>query len=190
MNDFEDIKQLWNSNNHSDLPDAEQMGSIIKKYQNKKKRTIFLVIALLILCGVLFTLSFIFHRPLLWTTKFGEVLMASGFIFGLIMALNKLKKVSKDELKSNKDYLENSIEVSIQKKSKANWHILISMLLIAAGYGFYIYENIRDNQSALILSYFGIALYILIIYFIFRPFMKNRSKNTTKEMFEEIEKLK
>lgn len=190
MNNFEDIKQLWNSNNTRDLPNLEQMESVIKKYQTKKKRNIFLVIALLISCGVLFTLVFIFHKPLLWTTTFGEILMALGLILGLIIKLNTLKNITRNELKPNKYFLEDLIKTSAQKHSKTNWHIIISVLLIAIGYGFFIYEGIRGNQTELILSYFGIALFTLVMYFIFRPFMKRSSKNKTKKMLEAIEKLK
>ncbi|HVA98460.1 MAG TPA: hypothetical protein VNG53_06160 [Bacteroidia bacterium] len=166
------------------------MQSIIKKYQTKKKRNIVLLTALLILCFIVWILVIIFHKPLLWTTTFGEILIVSGFISGITLKLNSLKNVTKNELKSNKAFLEDLIKVSGQKKAKANWHILFPVLLLAIGYGFFIYEEIKDNQAELILSYFGIALYILVMYFIFRPFIKRNSKNKTKKMLEAIENLK
>lgn len=190
MDDFEDIKQLWNSKNTLDLPNLKQMQSVIKKYQARKKQNISFVISLIILCGITFTLVFIFHKPLYWTTPFGEILIALGFILVLIIKLNTLKKITKNELKSNKVFLEDLIKGSIHKKSKANWYLIISVLLLAIGCGFFIYEVIRDNQTELILSYLGLAIYTLVMYFIFRPFKKRRSKNKTKKMLEAIEKLK
>ena len=190
MDDFDNIKTLWNSSNTPDLPNLEQMGSIIKKYQTKKKRNIFLVIALLILCAVLFTLAFITHKPLFWTTTFGEILMTLGLIFGLIIKLNTLRNITKNELKSNNDFLEDLIKISPQKQAKANWQVIISVLLLAVGYGFFIFHEVRNNQTELILSSFGIALYTLLMYFILRPFIERSSKNKTKKMLEAIEKLK
>lgn len=189
MDDFEAIKNLWNSENTLDLPNLGQIQSIIKKYQSKKKRNIVLVTAAFILCGISFILVIIFHKPFLWTTTFGATLITLGFISGLIIKLNTLKKATKNELKSNKDFLEDLIKVSVQRKSKANWDLIIPVLLLSIGYGFFIYEDIRDNQTELILSYLGIALFILGMYFIFRPFISKKSKNKTEKMLEAIEEL-
>jgi len=190
MDDFENVKQLWNSKNTLDTPNLEQIQTVIKKYQSKKKRNAFLLTALFISCGILFILIIIFHNPLLWTTTFGEVLIAIGFILGMILKLNTLKNITKNELKSNKDFLEDLIKLSVQRKSKVNWLQLISVLLLAIGYGFFIYEEIQENQSELILSYLGIILFALGMYFIFRPFVKSKSKKKIQKMIKEIERLK
>lgn len=189
MDDFENVKHIWNSKNTLDTPDLEQIQTVIKKYQSKKKRNAFLLTALFISCGILFNLIIIFHNPLLWTTTFGEILILIGFISGMILKLNTLKSITKNELKSNKAFLEDLIKVSIQKKSKVNWLQIISVLLIAIGYGFFIYEEIKENQTELILSYFGIALFSLGMYFIFRPFIKRNSIKKIQKMLEEIEDL-
>tara|TARA_R110001592_G_scaffold261500_1_gene526375 strand:+ start:2302 stop:2874 length:573 start_codon:yes stop_codon:yes gene_type:complete len=189
MDDFENLKQLWNSKNTLDIPNLKQIQTVIKKYQRKKKRNIYLLIALLILCCIVLILVFTFHKPLLWTTTFGEILISIGFILGMILKLSTLKSITKNELKSNKAFLEDLIKVSIKKKPKANWLQIISALLIAIGYGFFIYEEIKENQTELILSYFGITLFSLGMYFIFRPFIKRNSKKKIKKMLEGIENL-
>lgn len=190
MDDFEHIKQLWDSKNNLGIPNVEEIQTIIKNYQTKKKRNTLLLITLFILCGIAFVLVIVFHNPLLWTTTFGEVLIAIGFILGMILKLNTLKNITKNELKSNKDFLEDLIKLSVQRKSKVNWLQLISVLLLAIGYGFFIYEEIKENQSELILSYLGIILYALGMYFIFRPFVKSKSKKKIQKMIKEIERLK
>jgi len=190
MDDFEDIKQLWNSKNTLDIPNLEQIQTVIKKYQSKKKRNAFLVTALFISCGIAFILIIILHNPVLWTTTVGEILILIGFISGMILKLNTLKSLTKNELKSNKDFLKDLIKVSVQKKGKVNWHLIISVLLLAIGYGFFIYEEIRENQTELILSYLRIVLFTLGMYFIFRPFIRKITKNKIEKMIEAIQNLK
>jgi 1,4-dihydroxy-2-naphthoate octaprenyltransferase len=186
MNDFEDIKQLWDSNNTLDMPNLEQTQTVIKKYQSKKKQNAFLVTILFILCGIAFVLIIILHNPSLWTTTVGEILILIGFISGIILKLKTLKSISKNELKSNKDFLEDLIKIGIQNKTKLNWHLIISVLLLVIGYGFFIYEKIKENKTELILSYLGIALFTLGMYFIFRPFVRKISNNKVEKMIEAI----
>ncbi len=190
MEDFEDIKRLWNSENTSGIPNVKQIQNIFKKYQNKKKRNAFWFTGLFIACSISFLLIIIFHKPLLWTTTFGEILISLGFLLGIILKLKTLKKISKDELKTNKDYLEDLIKSSYQKKSKTNWHLIISVLFLAIGYGFFIYEECKENQTQLILSYMSITLFTGAMYFIFRPFVKKISKNSIKKVIEAMEDSK
>ena len=190
MDDFENIKQLWNSKNTLDIPDLEQIQTVIKKYQSKKKRNAFLLTALFVLCGIGFVLIIILHNSLHWTTTLGEILIFIGFILGMILKLNTLKSIAQNELKSNKDFLIDLITVSAQKKSKTNWLQIISALLLAIGYGFFIYKEIKENQIELILSYLGIALFTLGMYFVFRPFVRKISKNKIEKMIEAIQNLK
>ena len=187
MNDFENIKQLWNSNNTVDIPNLEQIQMVIKKYQSKKKQNALLLTILFVLCG--FVLAFIFHKPLSITTTLGEILISIGFILGMILKLNTLKKFTKIELKSNKDFLEDVIKVSAQKKSKTNWLQIITVLLLAIGYGFYIHQEIKDNQTSMILSYLGITLFAFGMYFIFRPYVNRNSKKKIQKMLNEIKSL-
>lgn len=190
MDDFEDIKQLWNSKNTLDISNLDHVQTLIKKYQSKKKRNVLVVTALFILCGLGFILIIILHKPILWTTTFGEIIIAIGFLLGLSLKLKTLKNITKNELKSNKDFLEDLIMESKQKKPNDNWHLILSILLLAIGYGFFIYEAIKDNHTEVILSYLGIALFTLGMYFVFRPFLKRISKRKIKKILEGIEELK
>ena len=186
--DFEDIKQVWNSKNSMDIPNLEHIQVRIKKYQNTKKRNALFITALFILCGIAFILIMLLHKSSLWTTYLGEILIAIGFLSGLILKLKTFKKIIKNELKSNKDFLEDLIKGTYQRKSKANWHLILSVLFLAIGYGFFIYEDIRDKPSELILSYLGIALFVCGMYFIFRPFMRRNSKRKIQKMIDEMGK--
>ncbi|UII25761.1 hypothetical protein LVD15_21010 [Fulvivirga maritima] len=190
MDNFEDIKRLWNSENTSEIPDVKQIQTIFKKYQNKKKRNAFWLTGLFIACSISFLFIIIFHKPLLWTTTFGEILISLGFLLGIILKLKTLKKISKDELKSNKEYLKDLMKSSSQEKSKANWHLIISVLFLTIGYGFFLYEEFKENQTQLILSYIGITLFTGVIYFIFRPLVKKISKKNIKKVIEAMEDSK
>ena len=188
MDDFENIKQLWTSKNTSDIPNLEHIQTVIKKYQRKKKRNAFLVTILFASCGI--ALVFIFREPRHWTTTLGKILIIIGFISGMILKLKTLKSITKNELKSNKDFLEDLIKVSAQKKSKINCLQLITVLLLALGYGFYIYQDIKENPTQMILSYLGIILFVFGMYFIFRPFINRKSKKKIQKMLQHIQSLK
>ncbi|MGA7838288.1 MAG: hypothetical protein WB996_09995 [Ignavibacteriaceae bacterium] len=190
MDEFKDIKRLWNSKNTLGIPNLEQIRIVINNYQRKKKRNAFLLTALFILCGIAFILILLLHKPLLWTTTFGEILISMGFILGMILKLNTLKRIKNIELKPNIDFLEDLIKDSVRNKSKINWHLIITVLLLAIGYGFFIYEEIKDNKFELTLSYLGIAIFTFAMYFVFRPFIKRSSKKKIQKMIDEIIRLK
>lgn len=189
MDDFENIKELWNSNRKLNILDTGQIQTVIKNFQAKKKRNAFLNTIFFIACGVILPLIVIFYKPLLWTTTFGEILIAIGFLSGIALKFRTLRNLTQDELKSNRDFLENLIIKSKQKGSKMNWHLIVSVLFLAVGYGFFIYQEVRDNQFHLILTYSGITLFTLVMFFIFRPFVKRNSENKVQKMLDEIEAL-
>ncbi|MGV6845638.1 MAG: hypothetical protein ACWA42_05880, partial [Lutibacter sp.] len=79
-------------------------------------------------------------------------------------------------MKSNKDYLEDLTKVFNRKKPKTNLLQIISVSLLSIGYGFFIYEEIKTNQNELILSFIGILIFSLGMYYFFRPFINRKSK--------------
>lgn len=190
MDDFENMKQIWNSKNNLNIPEIIDIQNIIKRYQNKKRRNAFLLTVSFIICGLLFILIVLFYQYQLWTTIFGEALILIGFILGLMLKVNTLKSVNKSIMKSNKVFLEYLSKVTAERKTKVNWLQLVSVFLLTIGYGFFIYEEIKDNKTEFILVYSGMLVFVLSMYFIFRPMMKRNSKNKIQKMLNEIESLK
>ncbi len=177
MDSFENIKQIWSSEKALDLPNSTEIKSAIDTYHSGKKRNIYLLIALLILCLIIFVLVMVFHKPLLWTTTVGEILILIGFILGISLKLKTLKKATQNELKSNKDFLED-LKKSIRKKSEVNLLQIIALLFISVGYVFFIYETVRNSKTDMLFSYSGITLFVLGVYFISDHFPKaNRERN-------------
>lgn len=190
MDDFKNIKELWNSQNNLLTPNINQIEKIIKDYQIKKKRNVFLVTALFIACGIGFLMIIFLYKSSYWTTIVGEVLISLGFLLGLILKLKSLKKINNNEMKSNKDYLEDLTKVFNRKKPKTNLLQIISVSLLSIGYGFFIYEEIKTNQNELILSFIGILIFSLGMYYFFRPFINRKSKKKIEKLLDAIHQLK
>ncbi|WP_027418815.1 hypothetical protein [Crocinitomix catalasitica] len=190
MDDFDDLKQLWNTHDSVDIPNLEQMQTVIAKYQKTKKRNAFLATTLFIFCGLAFIAIILLQKQTFWTTIFGEMMILSGFVSGIILKLNSLKNITNHQLKPNKDYLQDLSNTTHRKMKHASWHLILSVLLLVIGYGFFIYEKLQANQTTLILSYIGIGLFTLGLYFIFRPLVNKISHNKIEKMIKEIEDLK
>ncbi len=189
MDSFENIKQIWTSEKALDLPNSKEIKSAIESYHSSKKRNIYLLIAILILCLIIFVFVIVFNKPLLWTTTLGEILISIGFISGISIKLKTLRKTTQNELKSNKDFLED-LKIAIQKKSEINSLQIIAALFISVGYGFFIYETVRNNKTVMIFSYLGITLFVSGIYFVIRPFAKNISRKKSEKLLKDIEAIK
>ena len=186
MDSFETIKQIWTSEKALDLPNSNDIKSALEKYHSSKKRNIYLLIVALVLCLVLFVLVIVFNKSLLWTTTLGEILILIGFVLGISQKLKTLKKTHQNELKSNKDFLED-LKIAVRKKSKANLLQIIAMFLLSVGYAFYIYEIVRKNNTTMLVSYLGIILFLLGVYFVFRPFTNKKSRKKSAKLLNDIE---
>lgn len=189
MDDFLKLQDLWNAPNQEDVSNLEQLRGSIKKYQHRKKRNARWVTLLFLLCGLALVPIFIFYKPSAWTTTFGEVLMVLGFGSGLVLKLKSLQKIAQAELQTNKAFLQDLLKTVDPKQQKFNWHLVISVLLLATGYAFFIYESLKGNLVHLILCDIGIAIFTLGLYFVFRPFVKKISKSKAEKLLKEIHDL-
>ncbi|RFC54274.1 hypothetical protein [Brumimicrobium aurantiacum] len=188
MDDFDVMKKVWNSNSNSDVSTPTQIHSAIKKFKQKKKRNAFWVTASFILCALAFIVVLILLRPMEWTTIIGVISILIAFILGIFQKLKSLKSITKTELKSNKEFLEQMVDSA--QFTKTNWLQIFTILLFAVGYALFIYEGIKDSFIEMCLSYLGIILFSVFMYFVFRPYMRTVSQHKVKKMTEIIQDLK
>jgi small-conductance mechanosensitive channel len=188
MDSFESLKEIWLSEKACKLMDSNDINKEITEFQSKKKRNVYLLFLSSVFLLLIFILIIIFYKHNLWTTTLGEILILISVFLVLFLKLKTLKKVNKNELKSNQDFLEN-LKISVKKKSKINRLQIFTLFLLTFGYGFFIYEQVYDSQILMLVCYIILILFVAGMYFIFKPFTEKLSRKKSERLLKNINKL-
>jgi divalent metal cation (Fe/Co/Zn/Cd) transporter len=191
MDSFESLKEIWLSEKACKLMDSNDINKEITEFQSKKKRNVYLLFLSSVFLLLIFILIIIFYKHNLWTTTLGEILILISVFLVLFLklkTLKTLKKVNKNELKSNQDFLEN-LKISVKKKSKINRLQIFTLFLLTFGYGFFIYEQVYDSQILMLVCYIILILFVAGMYFIFKPFTEKLSRKKSERLLKNINKL-
>jgi small-conductance mechanosensitive channel len=188
MDSFESLKEIWLSDKACKLMDSNDINKEITEFQSKKKRNVYLLFLSSVFLLLIFILIIIFYKHNLWTTTLGEILILISVFLVLFLKLKTLKKVNKNELKSNQDFLEN-LKISVKKKSKINRLQIFTLFLLTFGYGFFIYEQVYDSQILMLVCYIILILFVAGMYFIFKPFTEKLSRKKSERLLKNINKL-
>lgn len=186
MDELENLKLIWKTEKTNALPNSEVAKSLIKKYQSAKKRNLFLLIALAFSCLIIFIWTIVFKIPSPWTTILGEVLIFLGLIITLLLKMHSLKNATKNEQKTNRQFLED-LKNSTGNRSQINLMQRTGVFMLSVGFGFYIYETVCNDPTKLVLTYLGIVLYVIFIYFVFRPLARKGTDQRINRLLEKIE---
>ncbi|MEZ5026721.1 MAG: hypothetical protein R2739_09090 [Chitinophagales bacterium] len=186
MDELENIKLIWKTEKANALPNSEVVKSLIKKYQSAKKRNLFLLIALALACLIIFIWTIAFQTPSPWTTILGEVLIFLGLIITLSLKILSLKNATKNEQKTNRQFLED-LKKSTGNQSQIKLIQRAGVLMLSVGFGFYIYKIVSNDLTKLVLTYAGIVLYVIFIYFVFRPLVMKKTEQRINRLLEKID---
>ncbi|WP_312509447.1 hypothetical protein [Chryseobacterium culicis] len=189
MDDFEKIKDIWSSEKSIHLPDSEEIKSNIQQYKSSKRRNMYLLAVAAFLCLATIIVVIISCKADHYTKVVGEVLIFLGILIVLFIKVRSLKKSNISELTSNKVFLDN-LKNSTLRKSKTSALHMVAFVLIGAGYAFYMYMYVLDNKLLMIFSYSALVIFLLFMYFIFRPFTERISRRKVKRLIDTIEGIK
>jgi hypothetical protein len=185
MNDFNDIKDLWQSARANDLPGAKEVVRSIKNYRAKQVIKNIAVIAMaLFLVAVMVHVVFTYKSVML-TTRLGEACFFLALFILIGISIQALSRVPAKGDHSNGSFLhylkqEQLKLISFYKRTQA-----FAFAVSAAGLGLYLFEGLKD-ANWLIAGYACFTVYVLACWFILRP-LAFRAK--TKKLREEIMKL-
>lgn len=188
MDHFDEIKDIWKSHKTERLPSIASINDAIKNFHSTNKRNIFFFVFLSVTCIVTMIWVIIDYQSNLWTTRVGESLF---ILIGLYLFFSKLKLLRRnkqEELLSTNDYLDN-LKKKSQKGALSETRAILFILLSLAFF-FYVYELLSVSNTRLIFGYCLLFLFLVFMWFVYRPLMVKRQQNKIQILLTKIDNIK
>lgn len=189
MENFEELKSIWQNKSTSlNLVDIS-IENIIKQHIRKKQRKrLYNLILLFILLGITISLM-VFASFHMLSTYLG---LSIFLVVTLYIIYLRGKGYSKS---SNMDFLDNSEFLSTLEKEKNETCIgkkkkqTYLFIFYSIGFGLYIYETASKNTTSLVLGYGALIIYLLAAKFFYFPMIAKRNRRKVDEIIKRINSL-
>lgn len=190
MDNFDDIKAIWQSEQGDQLPSAEHITGIIQKHKRHRQMQLALVIAGMAGCAGLMTTLVVWHPYHIWTTSVGTVLFILAALFFIAIKFRTMRNRQTNELLDNEQYLQQLQQNKPNHYQRFSWRLLSAFALWIVAASFYLYEAVAGSTSTLITGYSGLLAVILCAWFVYRPWMAKRYWEKNESFIKQIEILK
>lgn len=190
MENFSELQSLWLVEEpHSVLP-ADEIENVSKQFVEKQKRKnvlIMLLLAMLIITSI-WLLSW--AQFALWTTDLGILIFATLAAWMVNLRLSRQNEWSHLEPLSNSEFL-NKLQQKTHETCIGKSDTQAKLFSFwAIGFCFYIYEFVSASLTYLLLGYGMLLSFVLIVWFVYRPFMKRRYQKDIQKTINRINHLK
>ena len=190
MENFNDIKSLWQTDRNIELPQIEKIKGVLSQFNQKRKQKNLFSVILLVCCLIMLLLLVCFATIKMWTTYFGIMLWVGIAFYSIYLKIRQQNKLSGLETLSNNDFL-----VALEKeetqtcvgKSKNQARLFIAW---AIGFFLYIYEPASKNPHSLLIGYGSLIVFIIAVWFFYIPFMTKRYQKNIQKTITHINNLK
>ena len=189
MSDFNDIQALWQTARTNDLPSTDEIIKMIKKYRLKEvMKKLALIVLNFILLAVMYKVIVEYHSTFL-TTRIGEALLILAILFLIVTNTIDLNRVTKQKDRSNEDFvhflkLEQLRLIAFYKRTQQ-----IGLAIASTGLGLYIFEECSHDTTWLIIGYSLFFVYVLVCWFIIRPYAFRKKTKQLNIFIAKLEKL-
>ena len=189
MSDFNDIQALWQTARINNLPSTDEIIKMIKKYRLKEvMKKLALIVLNFILLAVMYKVIVEYHSTFL-TTRIGEALLILAILFLIVTNTIDLNRVTKQKDRSNEDFvhflkLEQLRLIAFYKRTQQ-----IGLAIASTGLGFYIFEECSRDSKWLIIGYSLFFVYVLVCWFIIRPYAFRKKTKQLNIFIAKLEKL-
>ena len=189
MSNFNDIQALWKTARPNNLPSTEEIMKIIKRYLLKQViKKLAVIIINFILLGVMIKVVLEYNSTFL-STRIGEALLILAILFLIVTNAVTLNRVAKQKDRSNEDFInflkfEQQHLIAFYKLTQQ-----IGLAIASSGLGLYIFEEASHNSIWLILSYSFFFVYVLVCWFIIRPFIFRKKTKQLNLFITKLEKI-
>lgn len=189
MNNFDTIKNLWQTQSSEILPKAEEFTKIVENFnQKKRKNTIILIISTLLLLIIMIGIVCYFNHQFL-ITKIGEFLLFIGVNLILFQKFTILKKINAEAELNNVEFINLLKEKQVKDFKKGRNFQLLALIIIGIGYSLFMYESVYQSPLLLFLNYLFFITYLLFMWFYFRPYINKKQQEKIKKLIQSTEKI-
>ncbi|GAA4327233.1 hypothetical protein GCM10023149_30540 [Mucilaginibacter gynuensis] len=189
MNEFDQLRTLWQTADTSALPDSQAMLRLVRKFRNQKLQKKWLVIGLAVLFSLLITAVLCLVHFQLPGTYIGGALMTLSGILLAITNLRSLKRFYRLNDYSNAEFLA-FIEQTRRNQVRYYQKTMVWIVALASiGWFLYLYETVAPYPEWLAGTYCFAFAYICVLWFIVRPRAFRRDARKLDALRQKIENI-
>jgi hypothetical protein len=191
MDNLNELRAIWLTAKTDSLPDSKEMVMIIKKFRNRKLLKIISQVVTATVAVVTIMIVGFTYKSAMVTTRIGEVLIGVAGLMLVTTNINSFNRFYRLKECSNKDFIKFLEQTRLRQLFYYKRTQVAAMFVCSAGLAFYLYEGVYQSTILTIVVYTLTAVYILIGWFVVRPwFFKREQKklNATMERLETISK--
>ena len=187
MDNFDEIKNIWETQKDEKAPSFKQISKAIKRYQSQRKKKIVSLIALSILCLTAMGYVMVDYHSHLWTTRIGEILFLLVGIYLLYFNLNLFTKKKHEEMLNTNDYLD--VFKKNSKREVMNESRPLLFIIASVAFFLYVYEILFDSKTQLIIGYSILIAFLAIMWFVVRPRQLKRKLTKIQKLLDKIDTI-
>jgi hypothetical protein len=191
MQNFDDIKNLWQKTEEKNLPDAAEI--LLQVQKARKKMLLKTIGGGLILCFtfVFIALLAIHYQFQQWTTRTGIILTLIAIIMGIIFnsKLVQLLLKQSDLTLSNAEYLQQLVRFRTTQRLIQTKGITFYFILLTVGIVLYMYEFAQRDLVFGICAYAITLAWIAFNWFYTRKRTIEKQQKAIDEQIANIERL-
>lgn len=189
MDNLNELKAIWQTADTSDLPQAQEIKTISKSYQQKTLVKKAWIAVLTLLCSAVFVLSMFFYKPAFLSTRLGQLFILIAMFILLWSNLKSLNRIYKIRNCSNQEFINYLREVQLNRIIYYKKTQVLGTAFNAVGLLLYLYEMVYKNAYLAIILYSLTVIALLSGLFYFRPRAYQRRKAKFDPFLNHIEKL-
>ena len=190
MENFDNIKNIWNSEKAENIPQLSEINHEMLKYKAKTKQSLHFWFYLLLLSAALMFCVLVFNKTEMVSTIVGEIMIILTISYVIYNYIKIIVQKRVNDIISNNDYLsllkqEKINDLRLKKKSQA-----ISFLLLFLSYGIFLHEIISESTKTLVIGYSIYMAIMAVLWFIYKPYWDKKQKKANQILIDKIENLK
>lgn len=186
MDNLTELQDVWRSARTDELPKAQEMLQLIKKYRYKKLLgTGAVVVTALLLTGLLL-MVIVMYRSKMLSTRVGELFMIAAALVLSVAKMSSLVRYYGLKDRTNKDFivfLERTRERQLFYFKRTQ---IVGFAFCAVGLLLYPYEAVHSIPALFLCSYGLLIAYLAFLWLVVRPRVFSRQ---TKKMQEQIDRF-
>lgn len=188
MEDSTDLKNIWRTAQVDKLPGAEETVRFIKHYRYKQivKKSVLGLMLLLMPILMLRVVIYGSNDPI---TRIGELFIFIGYFVLILSNINSLRRAFNQVNHSNQEFIE-----YLKQAQRGRLYFYekvqpLTFVIMTTGLFLYIFESVGENFKAMLTVYILLTISLVIMWFIVRPLINQKSKKKLRETIAKLETL-
>lgn len=188
MENFDEIKSIWQLEKGDQLPSVEEIEKIAKTFNMKKQNKAKALIGLLIGCILGYIAVWIGMENVFWTTRAGLICCVVAILYVVWFKYQEMSKDGPANPLNSAAFLAHLKSELINKKEEKK-RIIIFILLFFVAYALFIYEKVQVNSQLMLTGYSILALVMAFFWFVVRPLVYRNYRKSIQKTITEIEMI-